>query len=137
MVDTVEEEVSSYLGYCVVSFRLKITDRRPQYAGDIFHPDVIWYVTSPISGCQPYQSVQSSIFVSTEEEHIQLFPAYKFYFHLPIVIASGISINFFTRFTRIDTFIQFYTSISVVSCSFLLSVLYPNHDHNHVWSRYL
>ena len=40
-VDTVEEEVSSHIGYYVVAFGMKITDGRPQVAGNTAHLDVI------------------------------------------------------------------------------------------------
>ena len=73
-VDIVEEEVYSHLGYYVVAFRMKITDGRPWSAGNTDHQDGIWSVTSSMRGCDTYESVKSSIFVSTEEEHIRLFP---------------------------------------------------------------
>ena len=66
-VDTVEEEVSSYLGNFVVAFRLKITDGQPLAAGNTVHQDGILGLTSPIRGCHPNQTVQSSLFASTEE----------------------------------------------------------------------
>ena len=41
---------------------------------------MIWPVTSPIRGCETYQLVQSSIFVSTKEEPIQLLSCLQFLF---------------------------------------------------------
>ena len=40
-VNTVEEEVSSHLGYFIVSFRLKMTEVRPRDVGTTVHQDGI------------------------------------------------------------------------------------------------
>ena len=62
-----------HLAYYVVAFYLKITDGRSWGAGNNVLQHVIRSVTTPISGCQPYQLVQSSKFVHMKEEPIQLF----------------------------------------------------------------
>ena len=59
--------------YYVVVFHLKINDVQPQGAGNTVIQNVIWSVTTPIVRCHPYQSVQSSKFVSTKEETFLLF----------------------------------------------------------------
>ena len=51
-------------------------------------------VTTPISGFQPYQSLNLLIVYPLKRNLFSWFPDYKFYFHLPIDIASGISIHF-------------------------------------------
>ena len=106
---TVEEEVSYHLGYYVVNFRLKITDVWPRGAGNTGHQDVSWSVTSQIRGCEPYQSVQSLIFVSTEEEPIQFFPCLLFLFSSTNIDCIRHINKFFTRFTRVGTSIHFNT----------------------------
>ena len=72
-VDTIEEEVLSNLAHYVVTFCLKITDGRPQGVGNNVIRYVIWSVTTPITGYQTYQSVQSPKLLSTKEEPIQFF----------------------------------------------------------------
>ena len=100
---TVEVEVSYHLGNYVVVLPQKIFDGRHWSTGNTGHQDVIWSVTSPIRGCDPYQSIQYSICVSTEQGNMQFFTPYKIYFHLPTLNALGISIHFFTRLKREDS----------------------------------
>ena len=97
---------------------------------------MIWSITSPINGCQPYQSVQSSIILSTEEEPIQLFPYQQVLFWSTNSDFIRHMNTFLNIFTRIYTSIQFYTAISTVRNFFLWSGLYSNHDQNNFWSRY-
>ena len=96
---------------------------------------LLFFIT--FCGCLPYQSFNLQTFYQLKINPFSSFPSYKFYFHLPIVIASGISIYFLIRYTRIDTFTQFYTSIRTVSHYLLSSLLYPNQNLNHVLSTYL
>ena len=56
------------------------SENMPWAVGNTCHKDAICCVTSPIRGCEPYQSFQSSIFVSTEEESIKLFSCLQFLF---------------------------------------------------------
>ena len=46
---------------------MKIIDGQPGAAVNTGHQDVIWHFTSPIRGCDKYQPVQSSIFLSIEK----------------------------------------------------------------------
>ena len=51
---------------------------------------------------------------------VSYFPDYNLYFHLPIIITSGRWIIISINFTRIETFIPFYMSVSTVG-HYLLS----------------
>ena len=135
--DTVEEEFFSHLAYYVVAFCLKITDGQPQSARNTVLQRVIWSVTTWIIGCHPYQSFNIQHLYPQNRNLFSFFPAHKFYFNLPIVISSGISIHFYTRFTRKYTFIQFHTSISTVINYMISSGLYSNQNVNNVGSTYL
>ena len=62
---------------------------------------VIWSVNTQIPGWQPNQSVQSSLFASTEEEFTQFFLYFHFYLHIQIIsvsiclLSSGLFITVF------------------------------------------
>ena len=71
-------------------------------------------LSSPIGGCQSYQSYILQDLYQQKRTLFSFFPAYNLYFHLTIVIASGISIIFSINFKRIEIFILLYTSINTV-----------------------
>ena len=72
--------VFSHSDYYVVVFCLKMTDGWPQGAGNIVLCHMIGSVTTPISGCQLYQSVQYSKLLPTKEEPIKLFSCLQYLF---------------------------------------------------------
>ena len=55
---------------------------------------------------------------------VSYFSAYNLYFHLPIVITSGISIVISINFTRVYSFLSFYMSINTVSQYLVLLLLH-------------
>ena len=59
---------------------------------------------------------------------VNYFHAHNLYFHLPIVITSGISIVISISFTRVETLILLYTSMRKVSDYLLPTLFYPNRN---------
>ena len=79
---------------------------------------VIWlvYLSPIIYNLQNFHLCKISL--------ISCFPAYDLYLHLPIVITSGILIYIPINFTKMETFLPFYTSISILSHYLSPSQLY-------------
>ena len=122
----IEEKVPSHISIV----------RHPVLSENKFRPDLgrgyycsyardLISLSSPIGGFLPYQSNSLQYLYQRKRTLFSFFPAYNLYFHLTIVIASGISIIFSINFKRIEIFILLYTSISKVSHYLLLSGLHP------------
>ena len=81
-VDTVEDEVLPHSAYYVVTFSLKISDRRTRGADNTVIQHVIWLVIFTNKWLPTIPIVKPSIFVSTKEETIQLFSCLEVIFSL-------------------------------------------------------